>query len=106
MTEREYFDYLEDVFNSAPCNEHLKPVIHVPKRGMGVFTLQIRPDMLHKGGVVHGSTIFKALDDATSVAAMSVTDQMSTLTVSFNISYLRAIVTGTLVIDIAVKLII
>lgn len=84
---------LEQLFTQAPCNQHLAPQF-IARRGEAEVIIQVRPDMLHGGGVVHGSILFKALDDAATVAAMSLLENEATLTASFNLYFLRPIASG------------
>ena len=94
MPEIDNLDYLAKIFNDAPCNAHLQPR-YFARESEGEALLTIRPDMLHAGGVVHGSTLFKLLDDVCTIAAMSAWKQ-TTLTSTFTIYFLRPAVTGQL----------
>ncbi|MDA0245394.1 MAG: PaaI family thioesterase [Chloroflexi bacterium] len=84
---------LEQLFSNAPCNQHLAPQF-IARKGEAEVIIKVRPDMLHGGGVVHGSIIFKALDDAATIAAMSLLEDQATLTASFNLYFLRPITSG------------
>ena len=84
---------IEQLFHNAPCNQHLAPQF-TARPGQGEVVIAVRPDMLHGGGVVHGSILFKALDDAATIAAMSLLEEEATLTASFTIYFLRPIAAG------------
>ena len=92
MPDINNLDELAHIFNDADCNKHLQPR-YFAYEDKGEAFLTIRPDMLHKGGVVHGSTIFKLLDDVCTIAAMSAW-RYTTLTSVFNIYFLRPISSG------------
>ena len=85
------YESLTRMFNDAPCNQHLKPR-YLASEEKGEAWLTVRPDMLHAGGVVHGSILFKLLDD---VATIAVIGSMGTsLTSTFNIYFTRPISEG------------
>ncbi len=88
-----HYRTLERLFTDAPCNRHLSPVF-TARHGEGEVLIEIRPDMLHGGGVVHGSIIFKALDDAATIAGMSLMEEHATLTSTFNVYFLRPVSSG------------
>lgn len=92
MSQNQYRT-LERLFTDAPCNEHLSPIF-TARHGEGEVLIEIRPDMLHGGGVVHGSIIFKALDDAATIAGMSLMEEHATLTSTFNVYFLRPVSSG------------
>lgn len=93
MPTQEYYQRLVHLFTTAPCNQHLAPRYEA-RAGEGIVTIRVRPDMLHGGGVVHGSIIFKALDDAATIASMSLVEDSPTLTSTFTIYFLRPIDSG------------
>lgn len=93
MTPMSHYQKLEALFTNAPCNQHLAPQFTV-RHGEGEVLIKVRPDMLHGGGVVHGAIIFKALDDAATLAGMSLLEEYATLTSSFNVYFLRPLSSG------------
>ena len=95
MTTSDHFRYLEGLFHTGPYNVELKPKLTVSD-GTAVITLEVRPDMFHGNGVVHGSFPFRLLDDAATFACMSQLADEFTLTASFTINFLRPAVSGTL----------
>ncbi|MBW3535653.1 MAG: PaaI family thioesterase [Gemmatimonadetes bacterium] len=59
----------------------------------------MRPEFHHAAGAVHGSILFRALDDAAFFAASSVVRSAFVLTASFEVHYLRPVVEGGLVAE-------
>jgi len=84
------------MYLSAPTNQYYRPEIHVGD-GTADVRIPVRPDFFHAANAVHGSVYFKALDDATFFAASSLVEDVFVLTVTFNLSLLRPVTTGTLV---------
>lgn len=85
------YELITKMFNEAPCNAHLKPR-YLASEGMGEVRLTVRPDMLHAGGVVHGSILFKLLDDASTMAVIG--SMGTSLTSTFNIYFTRPVSSG------------
>lgn len=94
MTNKVWFQTLEQTFSANPCNEYYDVTIEVAE-GTAVLTMKVRPDLLHGGGVLHGSVYFKALDDAATFAVASLKEGEIWLTASFNIHFLRPISQGS-----------
>ncbi len=94
MPNQAYYQKLEKMFDRNPCNDYYDVAIKV-EAGKATVTLQVRPDLLHGGGMLHGSVYFKALDDACTFAAASLTEDSVPVTASFNIHFLRPIAEGS-----------
>ncbi|MEC7750886.1 MAG: PaaI family thioesterase [Myxococcota bacterium] len=92
----EHFRKLERMYNSAPINEHFKPVLSV-ELGKAQVRIPLRDDFHHSAGAVHGSLYFKALDDATFFAANSLVHSVFVLTARFELDLLAPVSKGTLV---------
>ena len=93
MKDKTYFQKLEKIYASAPCNEYFAPELTVSE-GCAEVTIAIRPDLLHAGGVAHGSVYFKAMDDAAAFAVGSLLPDMRILTSSFTIYFMRPVASG------------
>ena len=93
MSNPAHFRKLEHVFTSSPYNEHFETTIKVSK-GVAEVTMKIGPDLLHGGGVAHGSVYFKALDDAATFAANSLVEDAMLVTASFTIYFVRPVSDG------------
>ena len=91
----DHYQRLETLFSTAPCNQ-IYDITYIAREGEGEVILNITPELLHGGGVVHGSIIFKTLDDAATIAGMSLLKDAATLTSTFNIYFIRPIVSGQL----------
>ena len=96
MTSEAHFAKIEHIFNTNPCNQNDKPRIHVT-HGSATIELDVRPHMLHGGGVVHGSVYFKLLDDAATFSVASIVDDEVYVTASFTIHFLRPVATGQII---------
>lgn len=94
MTQARY-DRIQKLFSTAPCNQ-IYNIEYYARAGEGEVIIHVTPELLHGGGVVHGSIIFKTLDDAATIAAMSQLENEATLTSSFNIYFLRPISSGSI----------
>ena len=94
MSNLDYYQRLEQLYYKNPCNAHYDLSMKVGT-GTAAVTLTVRPDLLHGGGVLHGSVYFKALDDAATFAAASLKENEIHVTASFNIHFLRPISEGS-----------
>ena len=86
---------LEHMYRAAPCNAFYQPEITI-EEGAATISVDVRPEMLHAGGTLHGSSYFKVADDAAFFAAQSVIEDEFILTTSFQIYFLRPVAGGTI----------
>ncbi|MEW6718039.1 MAG: PaaI family thioesterase [Chloroflexota bacterium] len=93
MIKEEHFRKLEHMYVNAPLNKYFRPKLHITE-GQARLTLPVREEFFHAAGAVHGSVIFKALDDTAFFAVSSLIENVFVLTVSFNIYLIRAIQEG------------
>ncbi|MEM7336073.1 MAG: PaaI family thioesterase [Chloroflexota bacterium] len=94
MPYPEYFQKLEQLYYRNPINEFYDTTIKI-EAGKAQIVTQVRPDLLHGGGMLHGSVYFKALDDACTFAAATLKENEIPVTASFNIHFLRPISKGS-----------
>lgn len=88
-----HYQKLAQIFTTAPCNQYYQATFAVSE-GRAEVQLPLRPDFWQMGGVVHGSVLFKLLDDAATVACISLLEEEATVTSTFTIYFLRPISTG------------
>ncbi len=93
--DTEHYRKLERAYANAPINEYFEPRLTIGP-GTAELAIPVQRKFFHAGGAIHGSIYFKALDDAAFFAAQSVVDDVFVLTVSFNLYFLRPVVSGTL----------
>jgi uncharacterized protein (TIGR00369 family) len=86
---------LERMYLSAPCNEIYAPRIKISE-GAAEVGFDVGPHLHHAARAVHGSSYFKAMDDAAFFAVNSLVDDVFVLTVSFNVYLLRRISEGSM----------
>lgn len=84
---------LERMYLSAPFNDIFEPELTVTE-GEAEVSFDAGPHLHHAGDAVHGSTYFKALDDAAFFAVNSLVEDVFVLTVTFNVQLLRPIAEG------------
>ena len=83
-----HFRNLERMYLSAPFNILLKSEIHI-QYGNCEIRLADNPEYYHAAGALHGSIIFKLLDDAAYFACSSQIHDNFILTTSFHINFHR-----------------
>ena len=83
------------MYLSAPINAVVPPTITVSE-GEATVTFEASPTLFHSAGALHGSLVFKALDDAAFFAAQSLVAESFVLTVQFTVYFLRPVTGGTL----------
>lgn len=93
--QEEHFRKLEQMYLAGRCNDLYQPSISVSK-GEAAVSFQIQEAFHHAAGAVHGSVLFKALDDAAYFAANSMEKRFFVVTTSFTSYFLRPVSQGLL----------
>ena len=83
------------MYLAAPINRIVKPKISISE-GRAEVEIEVRGDLFHSAGAVHGSVYFKMLDDAAFFAANSLEQSVFVLTTSFTIYLTRPVSAGTI----------
>lgn len=83
------------MYLAAPTNRHYLPRIRV-EDGACEVQLDVRPSFHHAAGAVHGSILFKLLDERAFFAANSRILDRFVLTSAFQLHLLRPVRAGTL----------
>ena len=91
------FDAIINMYGNAPINAIYKPVLSIEKEGTASIKYTVNDDHFHAGGYLHGSAIFKLLDDAAFFAAQSLEPRYFVVTASYNANFIRPINEGILV---------
>jgi uncharacterized protein (TIGR00369 family) len=94
----QHFASLQNMYLSAPINRFFKPSI-VISEGACSIQMQVREDLFHSAGAVHGSVYFKALDDSAFFAANSLCKDTFVLTSQFHIYLLAPVSAGDLLAE-------
>lgn len=96
MKDEHHFRKLERMYLSAPINEFYSPSISI-SQGQASIETEVKSELFHAAGSLHGSVYFKLLDDAAFFAVNSLVRDVFILTVSFNIYLTRQVTQGVLV---------
>jgi len=92
MSEQHY-RRLESMYRAAPICKIFPPEIVISEAACEII-IPVQPDYFHAAGAVHGSVVFKLLDDAAFFAANSLEETFFVLTTSFNIYLTRPVSSG------------
>jgi len=95
MPKPEHYQKLERMYLSGRCNDLYQPEICVDK-GEAEISFQVQESFFHAAGAVHGSVLFKGLDDAAYFAANSMEKRFFVVTSSFTTYFLRPVNKGRL----------
>lgn len=93
MELESHYRKLERMYLTAPINAFFRPTIHVEDGGADV-SIAVGKHLFHAAGAVHGSAYFKVMDDASFFAANSLVSDVFVLTVTFNVTLVRAVTSG------------
>lgn len=93
---KDHYRRLERMYLAAPCNEVYRPEITI-REGEAEVSFDVGPHLHHAGRAAHGSSYFKAMDDAAFFAVNSLVDDVFILTVAFDIHLLRPIAEGRMI---------
>lgn len=91
----EHWRRLERMYREAPVNAYFEPTLEVAD-GAARLTMPVKSSSFHAAGAVHGSVLFKALDDAAIFAVYSVELHMFVVTTSFTTTLLKPVSAGTI----------
>ena len=87
---------LVDLYLSAPINKLYAPMM-VLNQGESEITQNFNSSLCHSKGFLHGSVLFKLLDDAAYFACQSLENRYFMVTSNFNIHFIRPVNSGTLI---------
>lgn len=93
MKEKNHFEKLVSMYQSAPINSIFKPSMTVSE-GNAEIEIDINETYHHPAGGVHGAVYFKMLDDAAFFAAASLETELFVLTTSFTTYITRPVSKG------------
>lgn len=95
--EETHFKRLERAYRAARINQRLfvDPTIQVSKKRADI-SLGVSPDHFHGMEAVHGSVLFKLLDDAAFFAVNSVVTDVFVVTTAFQVHFVRPVTEGTM----------
>lgn len=95
MTSETHWHKLEAMFRSAPINQQLYPdfTIKVQHKSAEIWG-PVSSQTFHAMGAMHGSVVFKWLDDAAYFAAASTETDYFLLTQYFDIQFIRPVSDG------------
>ena len=93
MSDDTHFRRLERMYLAAPINKIFPPKISVSEAGAEI-QIEVKPEYFHAAGAVHGSVVFKLLDDAAFFAANSLEQTVFVLTTSFTLYLTRPVSSG------------
>lgn len=91
----DHYRKLENMYDGAPVNDHYDSDLSV-EEASAVLEMTAREDHHHPLGAVHGSVLFKALDDAAFFAANSLVEDVFVLTTDFTVYFERPVSEGTI----------
>lgn len=94
MNEQHY-RRLENMYRAAPISKIFPPEIVISEAACEI-RVPVQPEYFHAAGAVHGSVVFKLLDDAAFFAANSLEETYFVLTTSFNIYLTRPVSSGVI----------
>lgn len=80
----------------APLHAFYDTLTIEVENGKAIITLETDIKYFHAAGSIHGSVIFKLLDDAAFFAAQSLVSDVFVLTYNFNIHFVRPVSSGKL----------
>lgn len=98
MNEQEsHFRRLEALYQEARVNQEADPPRMEVEQGRARVRYMSGASQHHGGGAVHGSVLFRLLDDAAFFAVNSVVRDAMVLTVQFEIHFARPVEAGELI---------
>jgi uncharacterized protein (TIGR00369 family) len=95
MSNKAHYRRLERLYYSAPINKDFfeGSKIEVTENA-ATIELKVKEKHHHAGNAMHGAVYFKLMDDAAYFASASVEEEFFILTKSYQIEFLRPVVSG------------
>ena len=93
---KEHYEKLESMYVDAPFNKLIKSTINIDQ-GICSIEMKIKKDMHNAMNSMHGAYYFMLLDNAAFFAINSLIEDVSVLTKSFEIDFLKPVKSGKLV---------
>lgn len=90
-----HFTRLERMYLAAPINKIFPPRIIISAAAAEI-QIDVKPEYFHPAGAVHGSVIFKLLDDSAFFSANSLEPTVFVLTTSFTTYLTRPVSAGVI----------
>lgn len=82
------------MYNQMPFNNDLKPQMDIISLGECKVEAAVNSKFFHGGGIMHGSIIFRILDDACTFAAWSLVETHLCVTKSLHIHFQKPVHQG------------
>jgi uncharacterized protein (TIGR00369 family) len=95
-TSNSHCQKLAAMYNQMPFNKDLEPQMSFITLGECKVEAAVNPLFFHGGGIIHGSIIFRLLDDACTFAAWSYVEDKLCVTKNLHIHYQSPINEGTM----------
>jgi uncharacterized protein (TIGR00369 family) len=90
---KQHYQNLENMYLAAPINNFYGATISISD-SYSEIEIEVKDELFHSAGAVHGSVYFKLLDDSAFFAANSLEKEFFVLTSSFNTYLTRPISSG------------
>ncbi|GAB4397086.1 MAG: hypothetical protein OHK0053_12730 [Microscillaceae bacterium] len=87
---------LKKMYEENAFNQSLAPVMDFPEPGHCEVQAAVNPIFFHGGGIMHGSIIFRLLDDACTFAAWTYVFDKMCVTKSLHIHFQKPVFRGHL----------
>ncbi len=98
LSPSEHYARLVRAYLAAKTNAYYEPRLEI-EEGKAQLEIDVREELHHAAGAVHGSHYFKALDDAAFFAVNSLVQDVFVLTATFTVHLMRPITSGVLVAE-------
>lgn len=95
-TTNSHCQKLAGMYNGMPFNKDLQPQMEFVNLGECKVEAEVSSKFFHGGGIIHGSIIFRLLDDACTFAAWSYVEDKVCVTKNLHIHYQSPINIGTM----------
>jgi uncharacterized protein (TIGR00369 family) len=95
MTKDPHFTALENLYLAAPITQIYHPTIEILD-SEATIEIEVKEELFHSAGALHGSVYFKLLDDSAFFAANSLERDVFVLTTSFTTYLTRPVSSGSI----------
>tara|TARA_A100001015_G_C15037030_1_gene736975 strand:- start:3428 stop:3859 length:432 start_codon:yes stop_codon:yes gene_type:complete len=91
-----FYEHLIQMYLQAPVNHPFEPVLKIDDASARLI-MKVKTQHFHSAHYLHGSIIFKALDDSAFFAAQSIEPEFFVVTSTFNSHFIRPVNKGHLI---------
>ncbi len=91
-----FYQQLIHMYQASPINGRSRPDLSIAS-GSASIQVNVDPNDHHAAGALHGSILFKMLDDSAFFSAQSLESEVFVVTANFHVYFIKPVTSGRLI---------